>query len=160
VQPLSSGGYLQALHNTCAPLNIASAPGCSDANDEHVAILKQGVTAWNAWRKVNPDVRPDLSEADLSMEDLRKAKLDDANLREANLSGANLTGAEIRDESNVPNAFLFSRRSPLFTRFRPSGSKLVLATTGLGGSARQMSASIFHPSSGRPDCVAEVRSII
>ncbi len=31
----------------------------------------------------------------------------------------------------------------------------VLATTGLGGSARQMSASVFHPSSGRPDCVAE-----
>jgi hypothetical protein len=30
-----------------------------------------------------------------------------------------------------------------------------LATTGLGGSARQMSASVFHPSSGRPDCVAE-----
>ena len=30
----------------------------------------------------------------------------------------------------------------------------VLATTGLGGSARQMSASVFHPSSGRPDCVA------
>src|SRR2546430_10791331 len=31
----------------------------------------------------------------------------------------------------------------------------VLATTGLGGSARQMSASVFHPSSGRPDCVAD-----
>src|SRR6266511_4978284 len=31
----------------------------------------------------------------------------------------------------------------------------VLATTGLGGSARQMSASVFHPSSGGPDCVAE-----
>jgi hypothetical protein len=30
----------------------------------------------------------------------------------------------------------------------------VLATTGLGRSARQMSASVFHPSSGRPDCVA------
>jgi hypothetical protein len=30
----------------------------------------------------------------------------------------------------------------------------VLATTGLGGSARQMSASVFHSSSGRPDCVA------
>jgi hypothetical protein len=28
--------------------------------------------------------------------------------------------SRIRDESNVPNAFHFSRRSPLFTRFRPS----------------------------------------
>jgi hypothetical protein len=26
---------------------------------------------------------------------------------------------------------------------------------GLGGSARQMSASVFHPSSGRPDCLAD-----
>jgi hypothetical protein len=34
------------------------------ANDEHVAILKQGVAAWNDWRKKH--IRPDLSEADLS----------------------------------------------------------------------------------------------
>jgi hypothetical protein len=31
--------------------------------------------------------------------------------------------SRIRDESNVPNAFRFSWRSPLFTRFRPCGSK-------------------------------------
>src|SRR5439155_15055235 len=36
----------------------------------------------------------------------------------------------------------------------------VLATTGLGGSARQMSASVFHPSSGRPDCVADDAVVI
>ena len=36
------------------------------ANDEHVALLKQGVAAWNAWRDENPDIRPDLSGADLS----------------------------------------------------------------------------------------------
>ena len=35
------------------------------ANDEHVALLKQGVAAWNAWRDENPDIRPDLSGADL-----------------------------------------------------------------------------------------------
>jgi hypothetical protein len=35
------------------------------ANDEHVALLKQGVAAWNAWRRDNPDVRPDFSGADL-----------------------------------------------------------------------------------------------
>jgi hypothetical protein len=33
------------------------------ANDEHVAMLKKGVDAWNAWREENPDIRPDLSEA-------------------------------------------------------------------------------------------------
>ena len=35
------------------------------ANDEHVAILKQGVDDWNAWRRENPDIRPDLSGANL-----------------------------------------------------------------------------------------------
>jgi len=35
-------------------------------NDEHVAMLKKGVDAWNEWRDDNPDIRPDLFEADLS----------------------------------------------------------------------------------------------
>src|SRR4051812_35846451 len=33
------------------------------ANEEHVALLKQGVDAWNKWRRENPKVRPDLREA-------------------------------------------------------------------------------------------------
>ena len=55
------------------------------ANDEHVALLKQGVDAWNAWREKNPDIQPDLSEANLS----------EADLGRANLSGANLSGAKL-----------------------------------------------------------------
>jgi uncharacterized protein YjbI with pentapeptide repeats len=47
-------------------------------SDEHVALLKQGVAAWNTWRDENFYVHPDLSEA---------------NLRGADFSGANLTGA-------------------------------------------------------------------
>ena len=43
------------------------------ANDEHVAMLKQGVDAWNAWRRENPHIRPDLLGADLSGADLRRA---------------------------------------------------------------------------------------
>jgi hypothetical protein len=31
------------------------------ANDEHVAMLKKGVDAWNEWRVENPHIRPDLS---------------------------------------------------------------------------------------------------
>ena len=42
------------------------------ANDEHVAILKQGVAAWNAWRRKNRDVRPDLQGADLSKSEYYK----------------------------------------------------------------------------------------
>jgi len=32
-------------------------------NAEHVAILKKGTEAWNAWRNDNPHIRPDLSAA-------------------------------------------------------------------------------------------------
>ena len=40
------------------------------ANEEHLKILKQGVEAWNSWRAENPDVVPDLEEADFSQVDL------------------------------------------------------------------------------------------
>lgn len=95
------------------------------ANPEHVAILKQGVDAWNQWRGENPDVRPDLSDvvlkaddlsgtylsrADLTGADLSDAILKKAYLWEANLSRANLTGADLRevdfDEANLSGASL------------------------------------------------------
>ena len=31
------------------------------ANEEHVALLKQGVEVWNKWREENPDIKPDLT---------------------------------------------------------------------------------------------------
>lgn len=31
------------------------------ANEEHLKILKQGVEAWNQWRRKTPDVRTNLS---------------------------------------------------------------------------------------------------
>jgi len=65
------------------------------ANLEHLAILKQGVPAWNKWREEHPDVRPDLSEADLSGADLRRANLGGADLPGADLIGANLIGASL-----------------------------------------------------------------
>jgi len=70
------------------------------ANDEHVALLKQGVAAWNAWRDVNPDIHPDLGGADLSGADLSRAKLAGADLSRANLfwarlNHADLTGADL-----------------------------------------------------------------
>jgi hypothetical protein len=37
------------------------------ANDEHVALLKKGVDAWNEWRKENPEIQPDLSDANLRL---------------------------------------------------------------------------------------------
>ncbi len=65
------------------------------ANDEHVALLKQGVVAWNRWRDENPGTRPDLSEANLREVNLSGTNLRGANLREAGLSKANLSGADL-----------------------------------------------------------------
>jgi hypothetical protein len=65
------------------------------ANEEHVALLKQGVAVWNAWRDENPNIFPNLSEADLSEADLSRANLSWANLVEANFTGADLTGCRI-----------------------------------------------------------------
>lgn len=35
------------------------------ANEEHLAILKQGMEVWNQWRKENREIRPDLHHANL-----------------------------------------------------------------------------------------------
>ncbi len=95
------------------------------ANEEHLKILKQGGKVWNRWREENPDLRPDLSDADLFEADLHAAmsseahqleeftlpvenswmefvvrrpgaaNLWQANLIRANLTRANLSGAEL-----------------------------------------------------------------
>ncbi len=67
------------------------------ANEEHLAILKQGVDAWNAWRKENPEVKPDLSGAYLSGAKLEGANLYGAKLSGAYLEGAYLEGADLRE---------------------------------------------------------------
>jgi hypothetical protein len=67
------------------------------ANDEHVALLKKGAEAWYAWRRENPDIRPELSGADLSGADLGGVQLDGADLAEANLAEANLFRANLWD---------------------------------------------------------------
>src|SRR5215469_10170898 len=75
-------------------------------NPEHLAKLKEGVKAWNEWRNVNTEVRPDLNGADL-----KRANLVEANLRETNLSGANLAGAHLMyavlERADLTEAYLF-----------------------------------------------------
>jgi len=83
------------------------------ANQEHLAILRQGVNIWNGWREKNPGANllyvdlsganlswaslsgADLSWANLSGADLSWANLSWANLSEANLTGTNLTGTNL-----------------------------------------------------------------
>ena len=64
------------------------------ADQEQLAILKQGVDRWNAWRQDSPEEQPNLEGADLGGADLRGAHLRDADLRDADLGGAHLQGAD------------------------------------------------------------------
>ncbi|MEH2550746.1 uncharacterized protein YjbI with pentapeptide repeats [Bradyrhizobium sp. AZCC 2262] len=73
------------------------------ANDEHVAMLQQGVAAWNEWRHEKRIDRPDLSKADLRAVNLRGWDVNpllntagcQVNLSSANLCGADLRGADL-----------------------------------------------------------------
>jgi len=75
------------------------------ANQEHMAILKRGVEAWNAWRQDNPALAPDLSGAELAGWDLTGAQLFNCNLSKAYLVGADLTHANL-SWSHLFGAFL------------------------------------------------------
>jgi uncharacterized protein YjbI with pentapeptide repeats len=80
------------------------------ANNEHLNILKQGINAWNQWRKENPGVQPDLSAAILSETDLRGADLRGVNLTGiyggwANFSGVNLSRAELSEADLICTNF-------------------------------------------------------
>jgi uncharacterized protein YjbI with pentapeptide repeats len=65
------------------------------ADQEHLAVIKQGAVPWNKWRKANRGIRPDLRGADLRGADLRRAHLRGADLRGADLRGANLSEADL-----------------------------------------------------------------
>jgi uncharacterized protein YjbI with pentapeptide repeats len=75
------------------------------ANEEQLAILKQGVNVWNKWRKDNPRKGVDLTKADLFSAHLAGADLHDANLMKAYLTGANLKEAHLIS-TNLFNAHL------------------------------------------------------
>jgi TIR domain/Pentapeptide repeats (8 copies) len=65
------------------------------ADNEHLIVLKQGVKAWNRWRKEAAEVIPDLSGANFFRFDLRFADLSAANLSYTNLSYADLSNANL-----------------------------------------------------------------
>lgn len=71
------------------------------ANPEHLAILKQGVEAWNAWREQSFNTKPDLREADLSGVNLRSASLRFADLSHARCRYTNFTHADLREANLV-----------------------------------------------------------
>lgn len=96
------------------------------ANSEHLKILGKGVEAWNAWRKANPQIEPDLSQAELIGQELAGIDFKNTNLsftrlcprtvKNANFRGANLTSANLEHandfsevdltDANLANAYL------------------------------------------------------
>jgi uncharacterized protein YjbI with pentapeptide repeats len=69
--------------------------------------LSGGGKVWNAWRKENPNIVPDLRGANLNGANLCRAKLNDADLSRADLSGADLNRADLYS-GNLTNASLSS----------------------------------------------------
>jgi len=66
------------------------------ADEAQLELIRQGVEVWNRWRRDNPQVVPNLGEADLVETNLSLADLSGSYLRGAVLSGANLRGAYLR----------------------------------------------------------------
>ncbi len=101
------------------------------ADPEHVAIMQQGVSRWNEWRKDKDGRTLDLSEVDLRDRDLigvdlRAMNLSGAVLRgtklgkgtllqDVNFSGADLFQADLR-ESNLQGADLSAAKGGLLSR--------------------------------------------
>jgi len=61
----------------------------------YVGLLKQSIANWNAWRRENSGIVPDLIEANLSMANLVGVDLSVANLSVSILSGADLSNADL-----------------------------------------------------------------
>jgi uncharacterized protein YjbI with pentapeptide repeats len=67
------------------------------ASLEQLEVLRQGVEAWNTWRRKWPQIRPDLSRANLRSAYLFMAHLNGADLFKADLRCADLGGADLRN---------------------------------------------------------------
>ena len=83
------------------------------ANEDHYKIMDKGVTAWNRWRAVHPEITPNLKRKNLSGRDLKKynfshAILCWANFENSNCSHCDFRGANLHDadftKANVTKA--------------------------------------------------------
>ncbi|MGD0073319.1 MAG: ion channel [Candidatus Binataceae bacterium] len=88
------------------------------ANPEHLAKLKEGVEAWNKWRKENPEIDPELDDADLQGADLSVANLQGANLADAYVSSVRYLGPQFRLRAAFARAWNWLRNDPIPYRRR------------------------------------------
>ena len=121
------------------------------ANRKHLALLKRGVEAWNAWRRKTPQVRPNLSGAALFGATLCGADLRGADLRGADLSYAILCGADL-SQADLRGADLFWASLDDANLTRASLSYADLRGTGLS-EADLTDALGWLPGVKRPEAV-------
>jgi len=62
---------------------------------KHLAVLERGVPTWNAWRRQNPKLVPDLLEGNFGDATLEQVDFSGADLRGAHLANAKLIGANL-----------------------------------------------------------------
>ena len=67
------------------------------ANRKHLAKLKQGVKAWNDWRKNSPHIKPDLRGASLRNKDLEGINFSKTDIRGTNFAKAILREANFQE---------------------------------------------------------------
>lgn len=82
----------------------------SMANEDHEALLRAGVAAWNEWRASSKTLLPDLTGVDFSGLDLQGANLSGVDFLRSNLSNAKLQNTDLGSanlmETNLSSAQL------------------------------------------------------
>jgi uncharacterized protein YjbI with pentapeptide repeats len=100
------------------------------ANKQHLSLLKQGINAWNVWRREYPKIQPILSGADLSETTLVGFNLSRANLSAVDLSGATLIRADL-SRADLSGATLFKANLSETSLFRANLSDANLSGANL-----------------------------
>ena len=86
------------------------------ANSEHLDLLEWGSQRWQIWRSNNPNIQPDLCEANLMGADLNGINLQNTDLSKANLIATDLSSANLKQadlslaqlhRANLSKAVLF-----------------------------------------------------
>jgi hypothetical protein len=110
------------------------------ADNQQLHTLKHNIQGWNKWRKENPDVKIDLTEANFNGINLSGINLSEADLWGTTLVGAGLSDANLRraslERADLSNASL-SRAHLLRSNF----SQTILSGTNF--SSAFVSATIF-----------------
>ncbi len=102
------------------------------ANQEHLAILSQGVDEWNKWRIDKWHIQVDLHNADLQGAALEEINFRGANLMQANLCSTNLTAANL-ENANLIRANLTGASLSRANLFKADLRGACLRQASLGG---------------------------